>query len=48
MTLDLSDGERRFAFIVAIGGRLLDVRAGRHQLRVVCVMHESTRAALRK
>ena len=33
--------ERRFAILV----RLVEVGAGRHQLRVVCVMHESTRAA---
>ena len=33
--------ERRDAII----GRLVDVRAGRHELRVVYVMHESIRGA---
>ena len=33
--------ERRLAILVG----LVDIGAGRYELRVVCVMHESTRAA---
>ena len=41
VALERGPDERRLAFIVG----LVDIGAGLHELRVVCVMHESTRPA---